>query len=156
MYIKRSKLSNLGLQRKKQEKALIPPHHLAEILLSISVLQKHLILVPMSTPDSIITVISMGVSLRTQHPFRVGESFQFTVSNNHCSTYLRAKTHSYSCNRWVNDDKSEIISFLHSLSIWIHAFFEELFEELQKKLNIVYLASPTMTCTYMKRSSKCT
>ena len=56
---KRSELSNLRLKRKKQEKTPILPHYLAEILWSISLLQKHLLPMPMSTLDSIITVISM-------------------------------------------------------------------------------------------------
>jgi len=38
---KRSKLSNPRLKRKKKEKTPILPHYLAEILWSISVLQKH-------------------------------------------------------------------------------------------------------------------
>lgn len=59
--VKSSKLPNLGLNRKKQEKVPLPPHHLAEILLRFSKLQKHVVPMPMSTADYIITFVSTRV-----------------------------------------------------------------------------------------------
>ena len=79
--------------------------------------------------------------LRTQHPCRVGDSFQFTVSNNHCSTCLKDKTHYYLCNGWINDKKSEIISSLNLLRMWIHGLKN--YEKLQKKLkHCIHCFSP--------------
>lgn len=59
--VKSSKLPNLGLNRKKQEKVPLPPHTWLKSFWASSKLQKHVVPMPFSTPDYIISLVSARV-----------------------------------------------------------------------------------------------